>query len=218
MRRRIYILGIVILILLLAVGSCRKAGTWLVKTDEVEQADVMVILMGSFSERVLQAADLYEQGVSDQVFIPEEAMGAYKILEARGVQLISNSTQARNALVSMGVPSENIVILPGDATSSLEEARIIRDYLNTVPGIESVLLVTSTSHTRRAGMIFRAALNALDNPPAVHCSPNPYTSYHAERWWKDRNDIQRVVGEYMKMTDFVLFERRKLRKADLGQD
>ena len=57
MRSRIIILGAVVVFLVLAVGSCRKAGTWLVKADDPKHADVMVILMGSFSERVLQMAD-----------------------------------------------------------------------------------------------------------------------------------------------------------------
>ena len=70
MKRRIYILGILILFLLLAVGSCRKAGSWLVKEDNPVHADVMVMLMGSFADRILQVADLYEQGVAGKVSIP----------------------------------------------------------------------------------------------------------------------------------------------------
>ena len=76
-RRRIIILGIVVVLLLLAVGSCRKAGTWLVMDTTPPHAVVMVMLMGSMADRVLQVADLYEEGVSDRVWIVKEGMGPY---------------------------------------------------------------------------------------------------------------------------------------------
>ena len=215
MRSRIYILGAVVVILVLAVGSCRKAGSWLVKADHPASADVMVMLMGSFSDRVLQTADLYSEGVSGKVWIVEEAMGSNRELEERGVQIISNSTQARTAMVSMGIPADSIVILPGDATSSRMEAEIVRDYLRIQTGIDTMLLVTSAAHTQRAFKLFAAACHPLEEPPLLYCSPNNYTKYHAERWWRSKNDIQKVVMEYMKLVNFVLFERRELRRAPI---
>jgi len=213
MKRRIYILGAVVLFLVLAVGSCRKAGSWLVKADNPVHADVMVMLMGSFSDRVLQIADLYSEQVSGKVWIVEEAMGSNRELEERGVQIISNSTQARTAMISLGIPADSIVILPGDASSSRMEAEIVRDHLRSQTGIDTILLVTSAAHTRRAYKLFAAACHPLEESPALFCSPNPYTKYHAERWWRSKNDIQKVVLEYMKLTNFVLSEKRALRRG-----
>jgi uncharacterized SAM-binding protein YcdF (DUF218 family) len=211
MKRRIYIVGVVTVILLLAVGSCRKAGTWLVKDDQVSHADVMVMLTGSISDRVLQTADLYNEGVAARVWIVEEAMGANRILEERGVDLISNSTQVKNALISLGIPSDSILILPGDAASTRMEAEIVRSYLRTQTGMETLLLVTSADHTRRAYKIFNAAFKNLEKAPVVYCSPSKYTNFHPEKWWRSKEDIQEVVKEYMKLTNFVLFERGELR-------
>jgi len=212
MRSRIIKLGILLVIVLLAVGGCRKAGRWLVKNDNPGHADVMVLLMGSISDRVLQTADLYAEGVAGKVWIVEAAMGASRALEERGVQLISNTTQVKNALVSLGIPADSIVILPGDATSTRMEAGIVRDYLDTRTGIHSILLVTASLHTRRAFKLFRAAFHSLPEPPQLYCSPSSYTNFNAEKWWRNKEDIQSVVLEYMKLTDFVLFERRALRK------
>lgn len=214
MRSRIYILVAILVFLVLAVGSCRKAGIWLVKADDPEHADVMVILMGSFSDRVLQVADSYNEGVAARVWIVEEAMGAYRALEERGVHLISNSTQARNALITLGIPADNIEILPGDATSTRMEAELVRDYLRTQTGIDTVLLVTSSSHTRRGFNLFQAAFHPLEEPPVLYCSSNSYTNFNAERWWRDKNHIQEVIDEYMKLVNFVLFERPELRKGE----
>lgn len=202
-----------LVIVLLAVGSCRKAGTWLVKTDSPGHTDVMVMLTGSIPDRVLQTADLYADGVAGKVWIVEEAMGAFSELEERGVQIISNTTQSKNALISLGIPADSIVILPGGATSTRMEAEVVRDYLANRAGINSLLLVTSSQHTRRAFKLFRAAFHSIPEPPDLYCSPSSYTNFNAEKWWRNKNDIQKVVEEYMKLTNFVLFEKRELKKS-----
>ena len=213
MRSRIIKLGVLLVIVLLAVGSCRKAGTWLVKTDSPGHTDVMVMLTGSIPDRVLQTADLYTDGVAGKVWIVEEAMGASSELEERGVQIISNTTQSKNALISLGIPADSIVILPGGATSTRMEAEVVRDYLANRAGINSLLLVTSSQHTRRAFKLFRAAFHSIPEPPDLYCSPSSYTNFNAEKWWRNKNDIQKVVEEYMKLTNFVLFEKRELKKS-----
>ena len=213
MRSRIIKLGVLLVIVLLAVGSCRKAGTWLVKTDSPGHTDVMVMLTGSIPDRVLQTADLYADGVAGKVWIVEEAMGASSELEERGVQIISNTTQSKNALISLGIPADSIVILPGGANSTRMEAEVVRDYLANRAGINSLLLVTSSQHTRRAFKLFRAAFHSIPEPPDLYCSPSSYTNFNAEKWWRNKNDIQKVVEEYMKLTNFVLFEKRELKKS-----
>jgi len=213
MRSRIIKLGVLLVIVLLAVGSCRKAGTWLVKTDSPGHTDVMVMLTGSIPDRVLQTADLYADGVAGKVWIVEEAMGAFSELEERGVQIISNTTQSKNALISLGIPADSIVILPGGATSTRMEAEVVRDYLANRAGINSLLLVTSSQHTRRAFKLFKAAFHSIPEPPDLYCSPSSYTNFNAEKWWRNKNDIQKVVEEYMKLTNFVLFEKRELKKS-----
>ena len=211
MRKRIYILAVLTVILVLAVGSCRKAGTWLVKADNPPHADVMVMLTGSISDRVLQTADLYNEGVATRLWIVEEGMGASRALEARGVKLISNTTQVKSAMITLGIPADSIRIVPGDAASTRMEAEIVRSYLHSQTGMDTLLLVTSAAHTRRAFKIFKAAFSPLDEPPVVCCSPSTYTDFHPEKWWRSKEDIQEVVNEYMKLTNFVFFERRELR-------
>jgi uncharacterized SAM-binding protein YcdF (DUF218 family) len=213
MRSGIIKIGVVLVIVLLAVGSCRKAGSWLVKADYPGHADVMVMLMGSISDRVLQTADLYTAGVAAKVLIVESERGAYKALEERGVQIISNTTQACTALIALGIPADSIVILPGDAASTRMEAEILRDYLRTQTGIDTLLLVTSAEHTRRAFKIFNAAFTPMEESPVLYCSPNSYTKFHADKWWRSKDDIEEVLKEYLKLVNFVFFERRELRKA-----
>ena len=72
MKRKISILGAVILISLLCMISCRKAGNWLVKKDTLENADAIVMLTGSIADRVLEVADLFiNKKMADKVIIVE---------------------------------------------------------------------------------------------------------------------------------------------------
>ena len=188
----------------------RNAGTWLVKNDIPKHADAMVILMGNIPDRVLQAADLYNRGFAGRVIIVEESMGAFKKLEERGAHIISNTTQARNAAVSLGIPADSIRILPGYARSTQQEATIIREYLKTQPGIDTITLVTSADHTRRASMIFERAFSSQGMNIIVQSSPSKYSSYTGIGWWKNKEGIQTVLMEYIKMFNFLLFEKRTL--------
>jgi uncharacterized SAM-binding protein YcdF (DUF218 family) len=211
MKARIMKIGITVLIIILTIGSCRKAGTWLVRVDEAAHADAMVMLMGQFFDRVLQVDDLYAENAAGKVVIVEEAMSSFWMLEQRGVIVERTTQEVREALITLGIPADSIVILTGDATSTRMEAEIIRDYVANQPDIDTILLVSSSSHTRRASMLFEAAFKPLEKHVVIHCSQNLYTGFRAEKWWKRSDDIQDVVLEYMKLVNFMLFEKRQLR-------
>lgn len=186
------------------------AGRFLVKEDEPEKSDVILILMGSISDRVLYAADLYQKGYAPKIIMVEESMGAYKLLEERGVRIISNSAQCKNALSGLGVPSDAITIIPGDAVSTQQEAFYIREYLKTHPEIRSLLLVTSKDHSRRSSMIFRKALKRSSLKTSLIICPSPYTDYSGTYWWMHKEEIQTVLEEYLKMANFLLIEQFRL--------
>ena len=135
-------------------------------------------------------------------------MGAYKALEEKGVNIISNTTQVGDALIALGIPSDSITIIPGDATSTQMEAMLIRDYIAEKKGVNSLILVSSAHHTRRASMIFNAVLKSLEEPVTVHCSPSKYTKFDAERWWRSKDGIEDVVLSYMKMGSFLVGSRQ----------
>lgn len=214
MKRRIYIAAIIILILLLGVGGCRKAGVWLVKDDHPEHADVLVMLMGNITDRVLEVADLYMGGIAGRVWIVEPYDDEFQALGEKGVNMVTDTDRAMIALIGLGIPRDSIKILSGNASSTQMEAQIVRDYLMTTGSVDTLILVSSSSHTRRGYNIFRAAFKPMADPPVLSCSPSTYSGFHAEKWWKNREDIQDVVLEYLKMTNFFLFEKRKLKSEN----
>jgi uncharacterized SAM-binding protein YcdF (DUF218 family) len=207
MRSGIYLYGILTVLAILDIGGCRRAGTWLAKDDMPVHADVMVLLMGDLSDRVLQVADLYDKGIADKLIIVKESMGAYGALEARGADIISSTQQAHDAAVILGIPADSITILSGDARSTLDEALAVRDYLAADMGTDTLLLVSSAHHMRRASIIFRTVLRYPDKKVHIFCSPSAYTSFNGKYWWKDKEDIQDVVSELVKLVAFQTIER-----------
>lgn len=209
------ILAIILVLLVTGVGSCRRAGIWLSKEVVPPHADALVLLMGNFTDRVLQTADLYNAGKADKVIIVEESMGGYRGLTERGVSIISHTTQAVNSCIALGVPADSITVLPGDARSTLDEAVIVRDYLVSNPGVDTLTLVSSPYHLRRASMIFRKAVKHTDTPVFIGCSGSgDYTDFNAEKWWRSKEDIQHVVTELLKTGSFSLIEGRKLKSDE----
>ena len=210
LRTKISFLILTVVLIALYAGGCRRAGSWLVKEDVPVHSDAMVLLMGSFPERVLQAVDLWHEGRADRIIIVEENMGPFRSLEERGVRIVSHSEQAATSLIALGIPEERITLLPGDARSTLTEAMIVSHFLADQPVTDTLLLVSSPSHMRRASMIFKAALSDAEYPVYIGSSPSAYSGFNPDRWWRRKEDVQAVLSEFVKIMSFILVERKKM--------
>lgn len=208
-----YSLLIIILLSLFCIVTCRNAGHWLIKEDEPLNADAIIVLIGSVPDRALEAADLYRKGFSDKIIMVRSDAFSYKMLEEHDVFLQTNTVQTYLAIAGLGVPEDNIIILPGDATDTGDEALTIREYLRSHTDLDSLLLVTSPSHTRRAYMIFKQAFKNYPENIKFFVVPSKYSRFRPEKWWTRKNDIQIVLLEYMKFINFILFEKQKIKNT-----
>lgn len=199
-------LAIAMLMLIMLVMAFRSAGTYLVREDTLYKADAAIILMGSITDRVLQAADLYHEGYFDKLILVDENMGPVESLTIRGTHLISNTDQCRKVAIDLGIPDSCITVLPGRAVSTQMEALITRQYLEKHPEITSLLIITSASHTRRAGMIFKKVMKK-GHGTDILTSPSAYSSFNAKHWWRSRESTQDVVYEYIKIVNFLLIDQ-----------
>lgn len=209
-RSRLVLFAFLIALLIVYVGGCRRAGTWLVREEVPDHADCLVILMGSFPERVLQGYDLYRQGRADRILIVEESMGPFRQLEERGVSIETNSEQAVKSLITLGVPPDSITLLPGDARSTLDEAKAVRKFISANPSTDTLVLVSSPAHMRRASIIFKTVLGDKNESIFIGSSPSTYSGFNPDKWWRRKEDIQSFVTEYLKICSFILFEKRKI--------
>jgi uncharacterized SAM-binding protein YcdF (DUF218 family) len=188
--------------------ALRTAGRFLVAEDPPAHADAIVVLGGSFPDRILEAVALYEEGLAPRIVLCREPEGkAVKRLRERGVQSASGTDRNRDVAVQLGIPEASIDVLPRQAGSTFGEANQVLRYMKE-HRVQSILLVTSKVHTRRAGWIYRHLA-----PPDAHILVRAARDdgFQPETWWKNRVSTRRVVIEYEKLLVYLLADqwRRK---------
>ena len=159
-------------------------GSYLIKADAPEKADIALVLGGDGEgNRILQAAKLVRSGYVAQVLVSGPS-GLYGYHEC---------DLAIPFAVKAGYPESYFLHLENDARSTKEEARDAILRLRQL-GVHKVLLVTSDYHTRRSGKIYRAA--APDLQFVVVAAPDRY--FTAGGWWHNRQGEKIAFNEWVK--------------------
>lgn len=159
-------------------------GTFLIKADQPERADLAVVLAGGSSgNRILRGAELVRDGFAKKVLVSNTA-GYYGHEEA---------DMAIDFASRHGAPREIFLKTAHQSKSTEEEAQTILPVLREM-NVRTFLLVTSDYHTRRAGRIFGRYLDGLRM--RVIATPDPH--YHPDRWWKSRESRKVFFLEWTK--------------------
>ena len=208
---KLFITVIVILsVLLLGRLSLPSLGNYLVAEDEPQQSDIIVLLMGSGPDRMLGAVDLYHAEYADEILMVRNMVRGYDLVVSQGVKIPHDTDIAKEVAVQLGVSEEKITVLPGDALSTQDEAIAVREYLKTEPDIDSLIIVTSKSHSGRAKKIFVKAMTSLERNFRIISCPTNYDDFNAEKWWQNREDLKHGVLEYLKLMHFYVKEQFEL--------
>lgn len=185
-------------------------GLFLEYKISVKNASYAIILMGSIPDRALAAIDLYEKGLIKHIYIVEEYMLVIKVLKKKKYTIQTLSEQMKSILQQAGIADSLITIIPGYARSTLMEAQAFKKWLSLHPesSPDTLLIITSAAHTRRATMIFNHVLNRKASHNIFIASyPSPYSGYNAQKWFTSKEDIQTTLSEYIKILSFQLVER-----------
>ena len=159
-------------------------GSYLVKSETPEKADIALVLAGDGEgNRILAAAELARRGYVPRVLVsgPSGIYGKYEC------------DLAIPFAVKAGYPESYFLHFENEARSTKEEAHDAVARLRQL-GAHKILLVTSDYHTRRAGKIFRAA--APDLQFVVVASPD--SSFTAGGWWHSRQGEKIAFNEWLK--------------------
>jgi len=159
-------------------------GSYLVKADPPEKADIALVLAGdSGGNRILTAAQLTRRGYVSRILVsgPSGQYGRYEC------------DLAIPFAVKAGFPESYFLHFENDARSTQEEARDAVARLRQL-GVHKVLLVTSDYHTRRAGKIFRSL--APDLQFVVVAAPDQ--NFTAGGWWHTRQGEKIAFIEWLK--------------------
>ena len=198
---------LLVFFILAGIFIAPNLGQWLVVEDELQESDMIVVLMGSVYDRILEAADLYDEGYSDKIVMINSYITAKDIIVNRGVKVYGNALLSKMAVIELGIPEEDVIVLDGNSRSTQDEALTIREYIGNNREIESIILVTSKFHSGRAKKIFEKALSVLDREIDIYCSPSKYDSSNVNQWWRNREDFQWVIFEYLKLANFYFREQ-----------
>jgi uncharacterized SAM-binding protein YcdF (DUF218 family) len=165
-------------------------GTYLIQDEGATKCDCMFVLAGDFfGQRILKAAELYRAGMAPKLFVSGPG----------GVYGLTEDELAINFAKKRGFADVPFLPLPNHGRSTLSEGIEVYPTLRAA-GCNSVLVVTSNFHTRRAGKILRRVWPDIQ----VRMAAAPTDDYDPEIWWTDRNYRKTFFYEWTKtITEWV---------------
>lgn len=169
----------------LLVGAARLLSV----EDPPAPADYLVILGGGAETRPFTAAQLYRAGVAPSVILFEhdDAPAAPDRAEPKPIE--------QRVLELEGVPARAITIIPGEVTSTADEARLLGGHLAS-RSARRIVLITSPEHGRRARWLFRRALAGLGVEIGV--ARSPHATFDETNWWRRDQGVLVYLHEFVK--------------------
>jgi hypothetical protein len=183
----------VILLLGVAIPVLRLIGGYLIVGDPIHRADVLVPLAGD-PARVRYAVQVVNRGDAQWLLITNmdhvwnDPANVY-------------STRTSREAVEYGILPGRIFVAGQPVSTTYEEALVIRDFVEHHEW-QSVIVVTSPSHTRRSRIIFRDVFQG--SGIEVMILPVEGHWYTSDSWWLRRDGWHITVQEYLKLALYKL--------------
>jgi uncharacterized SAM-binding protein YcdF (DUF218 family) len=155
--------------------------------------DCVMVLGGGSDTRPFVAADWFLRGKSTAVLVPTVHTPPELVDEAN----VPDHEVIRRVLLAQGLPAEALVFLPGECSSTKDEAAALASYLNAHPGV-SVAIVTNTLYTRRTRSIICRQLG--DKADRVFYVGAPTERFDATNWWTTEEGFNCYATEFVKLT------------------
>lgn len=187
-------LGIIFFGLLLVLGLAfyrpilEAAADFLIVEEGPVKSDAAVVLSGEAGERIDYAAELFHQNLVKYLILSGDTPGfTVKEMESRALKA--------------GVP-EKFIILEPNSQSTYENARAVRKIARA-KGFQSLILVTSSYHSRRAGWIFKKIFK--NDRIDLRICPSPQSWFKKENWWGKPNHVLILKREYERLIWYYLY-------------
>jgi len=176
------------------------AGQTLVIQESLAKADVIVVAIDADGAGALEAADLVQRGVCAQVAVfndpPSEVDREFLRRDLPYEDRAAISTRQLHAL---GV--QTVERIPRNTTGSEQEGDILPDW-SEKHGYHTVILVTSSDHSRRLNRILRRSVHG--DKVRVIVQGSRYSEFNPDSWWKTREGVREGIVEFEKLVlDFV---------------
>jgi uncharacterized SAM-binding protein YcdF (DUF218 family) len=186
-------IGILVIAIALAFFSSSLWLPWfgdhLVRAEKPVKSEALVVLAGDFSgNRILKAGELVRQGYAP-IAIVSGPNGLYGHAE---------SELAIDLAVAHGYPAAYFAGIPNPGRSTRDEASYMFGALKQ-RGFHKFILLTSDTHTSRAGKIYRdLGRRELGDGFEMTVVAAPSAEFTPHQWWKEREGRKAVLLEWMK--------------------
>lgn len=158
---------------------------FLIRTDPLDSADVIVVLAGDGSgRRVEEGLLLLQAGLAPRMLVN----GSYSLYESRECDL------GRAYAIARGGDPESIEAFCMDADSTFDESRILDQELRA-RRVEHAIIVTSDFHTGRTGRIFG---ELTSGEVRYSFAASPTLGFDPDSWWRSRAGREIVIIEWIK--------------------
>lgn len=168
---------------------------YLAPQDKLVKADAIVAISGGeTTSRTLGAVKLYDEGYAPTIIFSGAAQDRTSI---------SNAAAMRNIAIKAGVP-KSAILIEEDSADTFENAQntatIIKDR-----NINSIILVTSPYHQRRASIEFKRALGKTVR--VINHSTSD-ENWRRSAWWKNNYSLSLTLSEFQKIIFLYLSKPR----------
>jgi len=183
---------LLVAVVLVAVVSFLFIGDWLVSEDPLQKADAIAVLSGAMPLRALEAAKLYRENYASKIWLTHSD-GPEEQLRELGIPYTGEDAYDKLILEHEDVPSGAIEILDPPIRNTADEMKAISDALAR-SSAQSVIIVTSKVHTRRARILWRRLAPRRLHAVIRGASEDPF---RPNRWWASTTDALDVVREIL---------------------
>lgn len=161
----------------------------------VDAADVIVVAIDANGAGTLEAADLIHRGIAQEVAVFSDPPSAVdREFLRRGLPYDDRAAVSANQLRLLGV--QDIERIPRSPSGSEHEGEILPVWCKD-RGYHSVILVTSTDHSRRLERILRRSLR--HSRVKITIQTSPYSEFNPDNWWQTRDGVRVEIVELEKL-------------------
>lgn len=191
------IAAIVVLLLMIMLWASRRPitrqmGKFLDVSERPIPTDDVMVLTGQPETRPFVAAAILNAGLADRVLICRPWLSP----EAEDGLVPKENEIIRRVLKARDVPLSAVHELPGEVTSTFDEARALGNYLDDNPQ-RTVAVVTNDFHTRRARLIFDEVVGDKSN--RIRFVAAPVDGVDKSNWWQSDRGAVLYLSEYGKL-------------------
>jgi hypothetical protein len=203
-QRWLRIPAVVVLLSIIAVSVpamrrhiLRSAGWALVlRQPPAKSADIIVVAVDADGAGALEAADLVHNGVSKRVAVfadPPDLIVDIEFLR-RGIPYEDAAAVSIRQLRSLGI--DNIEQITRTVAGSEEEGEVLPAWCDQHQ-YRSVVVVTTSDHSRRLGRVLRRSMKG--HQTSVTVQPAHYSKFDPDRWWLTRGGTRTEIIELEKL-------------------